>query len=205
MDFKIRPYHPSDLTRLYHICLLTGNNGQDASPLYKDPDLLGHYYAAPYAVFEPELCFVLTQSGMPCGFILGARDTAAFATHCEQAWFPPLRERYPLPDPNIETPTAQIIRAIHTGIYVDDDLADYPAHLHIDLLPEAQGKKLGTKLMDTFLNQLRALNVPALHLGVSRENPGAIKFYERVGFHKIKTYKDSIAFGMHLQTEQASP
>src|SRR5262249_24287047 len=98
MEFTIRPYHPSDLTALYHICLLTGDNGQDASGLYRDPDLLGRYYVAPYAVLEPELCFVLTRGGTPCGYILGTRDSAAFREHCEREWFPILRERYPLPE-----------------------------------------------------------------------------------------------------------
>ena len=57
MDFAIRPYHPSDLCALYRVCLLTGDSGQDASQLYRDPELLGHIYVAPYAVFEPDLCF----------------------------------------------------------------------------------------------------------------------------------------------------
>jgi hypothetical protein len=65
MAFAIRPYHPSDLPALYRICLLTGDSGADASQLYRDPELLGHFYAAPYAVLEPDLCFVLTHDGSP--------------------------------------------------------------------------------------------------------------------------------------------
>lgn len=60
MDFKIRAYHPSDLSALYRICLLTADSGGDGAHLYDDPDLPGHLFAAPYAVHEPELCFVLT-------------------------------------------------------------------------------------------------------------------------------------------------
>ncbi len=69
--WTIRRYHPCDLAALYRICLLTGNNGADATSLYSDPDLPGHYYVAPYAVYEPDLCFVITHAGMPSGFILG--------------------------------------------------------------------------------------------------------------------------------------
>ena len=97
MIFSIRPYHASDLCALYRICLLTGDGGSDAAPLYRDGELLGHYYVAPYAVFEPEVCFTLTQDGVPCGYMLGARDSATFSARCEQDWFPTLRERYPLP------------------------------------------------------------------------------------------------------------
>ena len=39
--FEIRPYHPTDLTALYRICLGTGDSGQDAAHLYRDPDVIG--------------------------------------------------------------------------------------------------------------------------------------------------------------------
>lgn len=112
--FAIRPYHPSDLYSLYRICLLTGANGVDASSLFRDPELLGHYYAAPYAVLEPDLCFVLTHAGAPCGYVLGTRDSATFAARCEREWFPVLRTRYPLPPDDDQSEDAQLIRRIST-------------------------------------------------------------------------------------------
>lgn len=198
MTFAIRPFHPSDLTALYRICLLTGDAGGDASHRYGDPDLLGHYYAAPYALLEPDLCFVLTAAGRPVGYILGTRDSAAFAGRCERDWFPPLRDRYPLPDPTDVRPDAQLIRLIHEGYRPVPDLAAYPAHLHIDLLPEAQGRGQGRALMARFLGHLRALGVPAVHLGVSQENSGAIAFYERVGFHRIQEAPWGLYLGLAL-------
>lgn len=198
MTFAIRPYHPSDLYALYRICLLTSDSGADASRLYRDPELLGHYYAAPYAVLEPDLCFVLTHAGSPCGYVLGTRDSIVFSERCEREWFPVLRERYPFPAPDDDSRDAQLIRLIHAGYHIHPDTIDYPAHLHIDLLPLAQGQGWGRKLMQTFLQRLRELGVPAVHLGVGMRNPGAIAFYERVGFHRIKTYEAWIAFGMRL-------
>lgn len=198
MEFTIHPYHPSDLIALYRICLLTGDNGIDASPLYSDPELLGHFYVAPYAVYEPELCFVLMYKGAPCGYILGTRDTAAFYTRCEHDWFPRLRERYPMPNPDDTSPDARMIRAIHKGLEMDEVDAAYPAHLHIDLLPIAQGQGFGQKLMQTFLARLRELGVPGVNLGVSKKNPRAIRFYERVGFHRVEESDDGITFGMRL-------
>jgi len=202
MNFKIRSYHPSDLVSLYRICLLTGDSGSDASNLYKDPDLLGHFYAAPYAVLEPELCFVVTCDGTPCGYILGCRDSAKFFERCENEWFPVLRERYPLPDADDNSHDARIIRLIHEGHKIVDELKDYPAHLHIDLLPVAQGQGLGRKLIETFTDKLRELKTPALHLQVGKRNTAAIGFYERVGFHRIihriTEFEYSIAFGMKL-------
>ena len=40
--------------------------------------------------------------------------------------------------------------------------------------------------------------MPAVHLGVSKRNPRAIRFYEREGFHVIEEYEGGIDMGMHL-------
>jgi ribosomal protein S18 acetylase RimI-like enzyme len=186
------------LTLLYRICLLTGNSGTDASDLYHDPDILGHFYVGPYAVLEPDLCLVAVCSRTPCGYILGTRDSDLFFKRCEKEWFPPLREHYPLPDKNDTSHDARIIRLIHKGHEVNPDLEEYPAHLHIDLLPRVQGQGMGRKLIEMFTGKLREMGIPALHLEVGKANPGAIKFYERTGFNRIKEYEKSIAFGMIL-------
>ena len=199
MVIDIRLYHPSDLASLYQICLSTGKSGQNASDLYRDPQLLGQFYAAPYAVFEPELCFILTLSGKPAGYILGTKDSLWFEQKCEKEWFPVLREKYSLPAKNDDSMDARIVRLIHTGHKVKPELVSYPAHLHINLLPEAQGKGQGKAMMKTFIDKLIELNVPALHLEVGKANPGAIQFYQRMGFHEIKEYEYSIAFGMKLR------
>ncbi|MEE4311383.1 MAG: GNAT family N-acetyltransferase [candidate division KSB1 bacterium] len=198
MDFDIRVYHPCDLTSLYRICLKTGNSGEDASDMYADPDLPGHFFAAPYAVLEPELCFILTRNGEPCGYILGTRDSQAFSERCEQEWYPLLRSRYPMPSPDDTSYDARIIRLIHEGYHPREDVLAYPAHLHIDILPAGQGRGFGRTLMARFIDVLEALKVLALHLEVGKANPGAIQFYERVGFHRIREYDKSIAFGMRL-------
>ena len=86
MAFTIRPYHPSDLVALYRVCLQTGDSGKDARHLCRDEELLGHCYVAPYAVLEPDLCFVLLDDGAPCGYVLGTRDSPAFRIQTEQEW-----------------------------------------------------------------------------------------------------------------------
>lgn len=201
MTFAVRPYHPSDLYALYRICLLTGASGEDASEMYRDHELLGHLYAAPYAVLEPDLCFVLTRDAAPVGYVLGTRDSAAFAERLEREWYPPLRLRYPLPPPDDQSAEAGMVRYLHAGRRVNPDVAGYPAHLHIDILPAGQGQGWGRRLIETFLNRLRALEVPGVHLGVGHGNNRAIGFYERVGFRRMRAYEGWSAYGMRLSNE----
>lgn len=198
MNFAIRPYHPSDLYSLYQICLRTADSGQDATTLFRDPELIGHIYTAPYAVAEPDLCFILTANGAPSGYVLGARDSNAFHAWCEREWFPVLRARYPLPPGDDDSADANAIRGIHEGHAPHPDLTAYPAHLHIDLLPVVQGQGWGRRMIETFTGRLRELGAPAVHLGVGKRNTGAIQFYERVGFHRIFEGEGWIAFGMFL-------
>ncbi len=198
MSLIIRPYKKSDLPGLYEICLKTGNSGKDATELYKDPLLLGHFYSAPYAVIHPELTFILADNEIPVGYILGTNDSELFYHESEKEWFPPLRKKYPLPEENNNTPDAKIIRLIHKGHLPKSELLSYPAHLHIDILPEGQGQGMGRKLIETFCNKLIEMKVQALHLEVGKRNTNAIKFYEKIGFRIIKEYELSIAYGIIL-------
>jgi ribosomal protein S18 acetylase RimI-like enzyme len=196
-DFQIRPYHPSDLIWLYRICLLTGDSGQDATGLYQDPDLLGHLYAAPYAVLEPDLCFILTHLKKPCGYVLGTKNSEDFWQRCEQEWFPLLRQRYPFPSDEDNSKDARIIRKIHQNQQGSCTPA-YPAHLHIDLLPIAQGKGWGRKMINVFLEKLRELNISGVELGVGKRNLNAIGFYEAMGFTRLEEEETSLTYGFKL-------
>lgn len=195
---NIRPFHFSDLPSIYRICLLTAKSGKDASDIYKDHDLVGHFSAGPYAFFEPELTLILTLDNKPSGYILGTKNSEEFSTKCEAEWFPTLREQYTLPDASDQSNDANIIRRIHNGYIFKEEFHNYPAHLHIDLLPVTQGKGLGRKMIETFIQKLKNGNVSGLHLEVGKKNIGAIEFYKKIGFHQIVEYDYSIAFGMTL-------
>ena len=195
---EIRPYKPSDLDSLYTICLKTGDSGKDAGRKYKYPKLLGHLYAAPYAVLEPELTFIVTLDEQPSGYILGTKNSKLFREISENEWFPNLRAQYPLPNENDISADAVIIKRIHEGYILKKELSDYPAHLHVDLLPNTQGKGIGKRIMQVFIDKLKELNVPALHLEVGKKNIAAVGFYKRMGFHEIVEYEYSIAFGMKI-------
>lgn len=196
MNKHIRTYKKTDFAELYSICLKTGDSGKDASNLFKDSLLLGHFYAAPYAVFHPELTFILADNDKPIGYIIGTNDSQSFYEITEKEWFPSLRSKYTQPKESDSSLDARIIRLIHKGHIPKPELLAYPAHLHIDILPEGQGIGMGRKLVETFCNKLIELKVPALHLEVGKKNTSAIQFYEKTGFKVIHEYEWSIAYGI---------
>ena len=67
-------------------------------------------------------------------------------------------------DPSTWTPAQKLYHEIHHPSFTWKDAweADYPSHLHIDLIARAQGQRQGTRLIATLLSALRA----AVRLGV---------------------------------------
>jgi ribosomal protein S18 acetylase RimI-like enzyme len=62
-----------------------------------------------------------------------------------------------------------------------DCLIDYPAHLHINCAESAQGRGVGSKLLNKFKTSLEESNVCGLHIITSPEARN-ISFYKKNGF-----------------------
>ncbi|MFI1722752.1 GNAT family N-acetyltransferase [Streptomyces sp. NPDC020489] len=183
----IRPYRPEDRAALEDICIRTAHNGQDSRPVYADPAILPIIFATPYVELEPELAFVLDDGrGQAVGYILGTADTPRFVDAFRAKWLPSVADRYPEPSGPPATPDEAMIPLLHhPERMLVPELAAYPAHLHIDLLPEWQGRGHGRELMRTFLRALAERGVPAVHLVMAVANTPARAFYDRLGFQEI--------------------
>jgi ribosomal protein S18 acetylase RimI-like enzyme len=186
----IRPYQPGDLEALYRICLLTGDDGRDATSLFHDSRLLGHFFAAPYTLFEPSLAFVTEDAEGVGGYIVGALDSRAFEEQLERKWWPDLRARYLDPSscrpPKQWTADQRVAHMIHHPWRIPNELAArYPSHLHVNLLPRLQASGYGTQLINTLIAALRDERSRGVHLHVPRTNRRAAEFYRHVGFTEL--------------------
>lgn len=184
----VRPYRPGDLEAVADVCVRTADNGGDSRHLYPDhPDLMPTLFAAPYAYLEPGLAFVLDDgTGRAVGYILGTADTPRFAGAWRTVWLPRVADRYPLPEGPPRTPAQEMIALLyHPERMVRPEVAAYPAHLHIDLLPDWQRRGFGRVLMHAFLDALRDKGVAAVHLSMLTANTAARAFYDRLGFTGI--------------------
>ncbi|MGH8777166.1 MAG: GNAT family N-acetyltransferase [Jiangellaceae bacterium] len=196
----IRRARDGDRGRLYEICLRTGSAGEDATDLYADRHLLGNVYVGPYLALEPDLSFVLDDTGAVTGYVLGAGDTAQFQRRCEQEWWPPLRSTYADPPTGRPwTPDERLSHLVHHPSRTDPAvLAAYPAHVHLDLLPQAQGYGYGRRLMQHLLAEMRAASVPGVHLGVDARNERAIGFYRHLGWRPLPRGSGGLLMGLRI-------
>ena len=181
----IRPATPADHDTLRRICLLTGDSGQDATGKEDAPDLLGMLFAVPYQVFSPGFSFIVEDADGPCGYVVGTPDSAAFNDWMRSDWLPRLAHglRDPGPDRSLWQGSDRLRRDIlHPHGLPPVDMARYPAHGHINLLPRAQGQGHGARALRHLMAALAAAGVPGIHLGVSDRNDAAMGFYGRLGF-----------------------
>jgi GNAT superfamily N-acetyltransferase len=182
----IRPYASADLRAVYDICVRTAHNGGDARGIYGTDDLMPDFFAAPYLHFSPSLAFVLDVGARPVGYVIGTADTAAFALRYRREWIPWLADRY---SEGTGEPTTrdEAMIAVHYNPerMVLPEIAAYPAHLHIDLLPGYQRQGYGRALMATMLTALAAAGAGGVHVAMVTANTDARVFYDRLGFHEI--------------------
>lgn len=185
----IRQATKADQDRLYQVVVETGKAGDDATPLYQDPKMLGHIYTAPYVVLAPELVFVAEVNGRVAGYVCGVVDSRAFEAMLEDKWWPDLRTQYPAPDgvrrkdwSEDERRADWIHRPIPTPDYV---VAAYPAHMHMNLMPDARGSGLGRLLFDTWLIAAQARGAGPVHIGANPKNEGGIAFWRAMGFSRL--------------------
>ncbi|GAA1185170.1 GNAT family N-acetyltransferase [Pseudonocardia alaniniphila] len=194
----VRPYRPADRSALVDICVRTGDAGEDARALYPDPELLANIFALPYVEYEPQFAFVVDDGGQAVGYVLGTSDTPAYVTWLRREWLPALSRRYPPPTGRPATRAEGMIALLHQPERIlVPEVAAYPAHLHIDLLPAYQGAGNGRALMTAFLAALARAGITAVHLGMASTNTRAGAFYGRMGFHEIPVpaQRDSTYFG----------
>ena len=182
--FAIRRAEPRDIEALYEICLLTADSGVDASALYSDRRLPGYIWSAPYGELEPDFAFVLAAGERVLGYVVGTPDTVAFEARLERDWWPKVRQTNTSKTPQ-KPHDADVLRRIATPETHDTAHEDKPAHLHINLLPEAQSGGWGRRMIDTELDALRRAGAKGVQLGVSPSNERAKGFYAHVGFTDI--------------------
>jgi ribosomal protein S18 acetylase RimI-like enzyme len=186
MTVRIRRYQDEDHDAVYDICVRTADAGGDARGKYGSDDLMPDLFAGPYVFLEPRFAFVLDDGNRPVGYVIGTPDTAGFARAYRERWIPRLAGTYPVPPDPPVTPDDEML-ALHyrPERLLWPGLAEYPAHLHIDLLPPYQRAGHGRALIDRFCASVAGAGAAGVHVVVVAENAPALRFYDRLGFRRL--------------------
>jgi ribosomal protein S18 acetylase RimI-like enzyme len=183
--FDIRKAEHCDAEAILDICVRTAAAGRDGRSLYSDHRYPGLIWALPYLTFNPEIAFVLTRLGQVVGYAVGVADTASFEAELESAWWPELRRQLADRKPLASGDQYVLDYIKNPELSPSQIVSRFPAHLHINLLPEAQGRRLGTTLLNQLLISLKAAGADGVHLGINHTNEAVVNFYRKLGFDEI--------------------
>lgn len=186
---KIRDARMEDREGAYYVCMKTGDYGKDGEPFFReDPDALGRIFVGPYLEFEPGLSLILEDEEGICGYAFGALDSKEFFRQYETEWRPKWAAEFPMPGG--ERRKWNRVQQTHSwyhepDYFMPEPYEKYPSHLHIDLLPRAQGKGFGRIMLEEVMRRLKERGSPGAHLGVSEVNAPAVGFYKKLGFEEL--------------------
>jgi ribosomal protein S18 acetylase RimI-like enzyme len=191
MNIVIRNYQPSDKKGVIKVCHETGYMGESAKGRFDDTYLFGLLFCLYYVTYEPKNCFVAfdTKTDQIVGYILGSSDTQIQNKIFLRKIIPKIIVRtflYTIWRYFKSFKALLYMRKaneIHTPILKSNDLLkEYPAHLHINVLPGYQNKGIGMKLLSQLEHKIRSQNIKGIHLITSERNTSAVPFYHKSGF-----------------------
>jgi GNAT superfamily N-acetyltransferase len=184
----VRPCAKGDEKDIMNICYRTGYMGEDLTGrgIFNDVKLFGNLFCLYYPRYERENCFVAEKDGTIVGYILGTCDSSAkdkgFAAR--MVWRIAIRLFFYTLFVHRESFKAVfhfIKGAGHKGL-PENLYNDYPAHLHINVLPEHQHGGTGSILLESFEEHMRKMGVKGIHLFTSNKNTKAVPFYIKKGY-----------------------
>lgn len=184
----IRPYRDSDRKAVETICVATAPAALVATEKRKSQTLL--LYNRYYTRASQAHCFVAAdEQDRPVGYILCAPDFKVFRQGFLSKEVKALCKLGP----------AAVIQGYGEAALPKPFAKKYPAHLHIDIMPEYQRQGAGRKLMDTLLAHLQNLGVPGVMLVAGAQNHQAVAFYQKYGFQRLGVMGGSIVFGLKIK------
>lgn len=181
----IRKYQDEDKLSVQNICVETASeNLKDGE---EKKNLLLLRYCNFYIEKCPEACFVAEKDGKPVGYVLCCPDSIFFKKE-----FPKFLKNYG------HLSFFQILKFIGDTFVYLPYRKKYPAHLHIDILPEAQRIGYGRRLIDMLCAHLKKQGKKGVMLAVGKSNENAVKFYKATGFEIILRLPGAYLLGKKL-------
>ncbi len=183
----IRKYQNKDFEATKYVCLndMLGKEGYKTIIEYVE-----YMFCRYYLEKEPENCFVaVDEDDNVVGYVYGVRDYDKYQANFGEYI------NYVAGIENRRFLSEALTEMYDHAIYKEA----YPAHLHIDILPDYQSKGIGSKLITAFCENLKEQNVKGVMLIVGTDNNGARRFYERNGFTLLQDMPTGAAYGMKFE------
>jgi ribosomal protein S18 acetylase RimI-like enzyme len=188
----IRKYRASDRAAVRSICYDTGLMGDPIDPYFGCLELFADYWMNYYTDYEPESAFIAEADGEVVGYLVGCKSTAIQQEAQNKRILPRIRRKlfsfgYKV-DGRFFGFMYRYLRSMWRHEVVEEPVADYPAHLHMNLKNGFRSQGIGSLLMRIFLEYLKSNGIGGIHLGTTSYNKLAVPFYRKWGFREVSQH-----------------
>ncbi len=186
----IRPYEEKDKENVRFVCL---NSEGPCKMTETEKKYILTTYCNYYLENEGRNCFVAAdENDRAIAYIICTEDYDAYKKVFDEEYVPRLDEDMVVWSFNARK------GALGSTKLQEKYKKDFPAHLHIDVLPEYHRQGIGHKLVDTLSAHLKNKGVCGVMLTVGSKNERGQAFYNKYGFEFIEQDGDDVAFGLRF-------
>ena len=188
-EYLIRPYAAADRQAVRRICAATAWLGAPAPERIGDEWIWAEYWTRFFTDRQKDCCWVVetVADGHVVGYLTGTPDVGRFERHVPFLMpgivWRVIRRRL-MRRRQSRRALLSMLAAIARG-----ELAlppgvrhRFPATFHFNLLPDARGRGVGSKLLQTFIAKMRSLGVAGVHARPLGENSASARALRRAGF-----------------------
>jgi ribosomal protein S18 acetylase RimI-like enzyme len=184
----IRLYEPRDREAVREVCRATAYGGDGVGLI--DPDLLLDLMTRYFTDFADRSLWVAARGERVVGYLAGCVDERAFERTQTQRIVPAALARAMKRGLLVRRELWRLLAAFPGfvaagGLRAASAVAGYPGHLHVNLLQEARGRSLGSRLVEGFLEEAGRRRLPGVRAVVYESNQPARRFFERLGFQPL--------------------
>ena len=184
----IRKYNPNDRPAVRRICCATALMGEPSAIFFNDDEIFADALTAYFTDYEPGSCFVAEYDNNVIGYLLGAKDVRHMDKIFADKIAAPLlikvlRRGALIRKKNVKF-LSRVLLSLVKGEFKGPAFSkDYPATLHINIVKECRMAGIGSKLINAYLDYLRAQEVKGVHLATMSDKAG--QFFKRQNFQLL--------------------
>lgn len=178
---------PGDREAVRHICNETGHLGDPIDPYFSDREVFADLHSFYYTDVASDSSFVIEDDGEVIGYLLGCLDSVRYRAWVKSDLEARILKRAFARGVFLRPGTAPLVWRfvvdwLREKPHFGDAGDEYPAHLHINLLPRGRKRGLGGLLIKNYFELLRANGLSGVFLETTAENTNAVGFFKSQGF-----------------------
>ncbi|MBF0330522.1 MAG: GNAT family N-acetyltransferase [Candidatus Omnitrophica bacterium] len=184
----IRKFAVKDRTAVRQISCSTALMGDPSSAFFDDDEIFADALTLYFTDYEPESCFVGECDGRVVGYLIGAKDVKRMNKVTGQKiilylLMKALRRGTLLSGRNWRFFFHVFLSAVKGELTAPSFSKDYPAALHINVMKGYRTDGVGSRLIDAYLNYLKAAGIAGVHFSTMSE--GGSQFFKKKGFQLL--------------------